>query len=412
MDLIGMLYGWVTEQIANNDIFNGVIGGSIFVSLMYILRNFPKYLWMGYLRNFTVETEILSTTEAYSWISGYLSSLEYTESCRRLRVERCRVFEGHFDILVTLGQGLHFFFIGGSLVFVRVSLDSERSQMQVVEKYMVRTLGRSQNVVRDLIERSKDSIYLKNKIPVYRWRRYWDLAIQREGRPMNTVILDNGIKDDMIGDIGRFFSSEEWYNKRGISWRRGYLFSGLPGTGKSSLALALAGHFRKPLYVLNMGNVSSDSELENAFSSCSGILLIEDVDACSRDRSKELRKISRQSAPTEEVESVSLSGFLNQLDGCFSPQGQVVIMTTNYPEDLDDAMLRPGRVDYRLDLGYLDCFSAEGMIYNFYDEHVNIKINEINDVTPAFLQGILQNYPDNVKGLRDCLIGDSHFKIG
>ena len=64
----------------------------------------------------------------------------------------------------------------------------------------------------------------------------WLYTGSRAKRPLKSVVLDNGIKDDLLADCEDFMGSEMWYAQRGIPWRRGYLLHGCPGSGKTSLS--------------------------------------------------------------------------------------------------------------------------------------------------------------------------------
>ena len=90
------------------------------------------------------------------------------------------------------------------------------------------------------------------------------------------------------------------------------------------------------------------------------ILLLEDIDCMKGTRSRiESDSGSAQSRgatlSTKEVATnqngVTLSGWLNVLDGFAAPTGVLFVMTTKYVEKLGPALLRPGRIDYRLYLG-------------------------------------------------------------
>ena len=65
----------------------------------------------------------------------------------------------------------------------------------------------------------------------------WALAGSRPKRPLSSVVLDRKIKKRIVEDASDFLKSEKWYADRGIPWRRGYLFHGKPGTGKTSLSM-------------------------------------------------------------------------------------------------------------------------------------------------------------------------------
>ena len=60
-------------------------------------------------------------------------------------------------------------------------------------------------------------------------------------RPINSVILDKGIMNNLVKDIEHFLAQPQWYIDRGIPYRRGYLLYGPPGSGKTSAIMALAG---------------------------------------------------------------------------------------------------------------------------------------------------------------------------
>ena len=64
----------------------------------------------------------------------------------------------------------------------------------------------------------------------------WTLAGSRPKRPLSSVVLDQGIKEQLLVDARDFMANEKWYAARGIPWRRGYLLHGFPGTGKTSLS--------------------------------------------------------------------------------------------------------------------------------------------------------------------------------
>jgi chaperone BCS1 len=73
---------------------------------------------------------------------------------------------------------------------------------------------------------------------VNEWRLF---GHPRRKRPLNSVILDKGIIENLINDVEHFVSHSHWYIDRGIPYRRGYLLYGPPGSGKTSAIMALAG---------------------------------------------------------------------------------------------------------------------------------------------------------------------------
>jgi chaperone BCS1 len=87
------------------------------------------------------------------------------------------------------------------------------------------------------------------------------------------------------------------------------------------------------------------------------VILIEDVDAFFQQRTKADAQVK-----------VSYSGFINALDGVASHEGSVVFLTTNHPDRIDEAAIRSGRVDFRLELGLCDRDQLERMFCKFFDD--------------------------------------------
>lgn len=98
------------------------------------------------------------------------------------------------------------------------------------------------------------------------------------------------------------------------------------------------------------------------------IVLLEDIDAVwSADRSEYPEREDRSGTGSRSPSSnCTLSGLLNVLDGVGSQEGRIVIMTTNKPERLDPALVRPGRVDMKVHLGNISRKSAEEMFLRMF----------------------------------------------
>ncbi|KIM96235.1 hypothetical protein OIDMADRAFT_78270, partial [Oidiodendron maius Zn] len=153
-------------------------------------------------------------------------------------------------------------------------------------------------------------------------------------------------KRELLDDIKDFLDpvTQQWYSDRDSPYRRDYLLYGPPGTGKSSLSSAIAGHCGLNIYILNLSTIS-EAILKRLFDSLPSrcILLLEDIDAVSSNRDAETEDSHRMSKLGGV--KVSLSSILNVIDGVGSQEGRILIMTTNHITRLDEAIIRPGRVD-------------------------------------------------------------------
>jgi len=190
---------------------------------------------------------------------------------------------------------------------------------------------------------------------------HWDTGVNRPARTIDSIALESKKKRLLMKECTRYFSVEDelFHASRGIPYRRGLLFYGPPGTGKTSFTVALAGHFNLNVYMISMRDgVLNDVGLGKLFDTLPRhcIVLLEDIDSSGIDRPprKEVIKSSRDPtrvSKTVEV-GVTLSGLLNVLDGPASVESRLVVMTSNSPDSLDAALLRPGRIDSKVLFGY------------------------------------------------------------
>lgn len=180
-------------------------------------------------------------------------------------------------------------------------------------------------------------------------------------RPMESVFLAPGMKQGLLDDLDNFFQCEERFERMGLPWHRGYLLHGPPGNGKSSLANAIANKYNLNMFNLPLSSVRNDQKLQTYFTGLRprSVVLLEDIDIFKR-------QISRDGAANGEAPT--MAGLLNVLDGINTPHGLVTIMTTNRLEALDDALVRPGRVDYRMELLAPVRVQVEEMFEYIYNE--------------------------------------------
>lgn len=182
-------------------------------------------------------------------------------------------------------------------------------------------------------------------------RTEWLVQTTKPRRSLESVCLDAEVKQMIVDDLESYFHPEEarWYRENDIGYRRGLLFHGKPGCGKTSLALALAGHFKLDIYTMSllaegMNDIILQQRFQKLGKGC--VVLLEDVDCAGLGRElppavqekeveiperKGKKAVSGQEGQKKENEippcQVTLSGLLNAIDGVAAPEGHVVSLS-------------------------------------------------------------------------------------
>ncbi len=161
---------------------------------------------------------------------------------------------------------------------------------------------------------------------------------------------------------------EDFYKRMGVPYRRGYLFYGVPGTGKTTLVRKMAAAHKLDVCMVSLSNnIGVENYLQRLFASAPhhSILLIEDIDVAfprgedddlvgNRDEKKgdaasitvDFMGISLGGAKT--TKKLSMSELFNAIDGIAAQTGCILVMTTNHIEHLDPALIRSGRIDVKI----------------------------------------------------------------
>lgn len=262
------------------------------------------------------------------------------------------------------------------------------------EQIYISCFGRNPKVLKELLEEAQRAYLEKdgNKTVIYRGCKksgdsdpQWVRCMSRPPRPLSTVVLDETQKQDFIDDIKDYLhpSTRRWYSNRGIPYRRGYLFHGPPGTGKTSLCYSVAGLFGLKIFVVSLNSASlTEDGLAALFQDLPRrcIVLLEDIDTAGMTG-----KRTENTEPTEDIatkvkqagvqetqttptpqKGISLSALLNIIDGVASAEGRLLVMTTNHIERLDKALRRPGRVDMTIGFGFADSPTIRGLYRAIY----------------------------------------------
>jgi chaperone BCS1 len=399
------LLQFLGTQLQNNQFFQGGLIMGIAMAIWAYVRGWPATIGGWIVYHMTVELDIPDTDPAFRWVNEWLAAHHYSKRrARRLTVSSIKADKDNFNdrqervVVLAPAPGRHWLWHRRRLLILKRDRNTQTDQgnggrrRPFMETFNIRVLGRNRAPALRLIEEAHAFAQpAQDELELHQvdCQGYWDLLARRKTRSADSVILAGGI-ERVLADVQNFVDSREWYTQRGVPYRRGYLLHGLPGNGKTSLILAVASHFRYNLGYVNMADIQFDDGAlirSLAHTPPHTLVVIEDIDCVFRKRDT-------------EVGGVTFSGFLNALDGIASPEGHLLMMTTNHKELLDPALIRPGRVDVDIEFHNATAEQASAMFRRFYPDTPGATVfgqNIPTDVSMAALQGHLvghKNDPD------------------
>ncbi|XP_071553536.1 mitochondrial chaperone BCS1 isoform X2 [Temnothorax nylanderi] len=323
-----------------------------------LLRKGAQFGAVLFRRHYMITLEVPCRDKSYQWLLQWITE-KGAKKTQHLSVETS--FEqretGHvktkYDFIPSIGT--HFFRYNGNWIKVERTREQQTLDLHMGvpwETVQLTAFGKDRSIYVKILGEARQMALKKHegKTIMYvamgsEWRQF---GHARKRRPLESVVLDNGISERIVNDCREFINNPSWYSERGIPYRRGYLLHGPPGCGKSSYITALAGDLERSICVLNLSERGlTDDRLNHllAVAPQQTIILLEDIDAAftSREDSKELK------AAYDGLNRVTLSGLLNCLDGVASTEARILFMTTNY-------------------LGWCSASQVEQMFLRFYKE--------------------------------------------
>ncbi|MGH6755283.1 MAG: AAA family ATPase, partial [Bradyrhizobium sp.] len=258
------------------------------------------------------------------------------------------------------GYGLHFFIADGWLFWFNKSMLDSSGSESIKEQIALFCLGRDKARIERVVERFRPKPASRDGLDVFRYGEHgWWRAATISQRPLRSVVIAADTLNRITKQLDEFRDQRHWYLNNGLTHKLTILLHGRPGCGKTSLIKALAGHYGVDIYSINI-NQMTDRSFGPAIASVpkGAFLLIEDFDSASAVKARPSKQMNQPRTHADDIAEavadfspLSLTGVLNAMDGIVPLDNNVVFMTTNHIELIDDAMLRKGRTDLIVEIG-------------------------------------------------------------
>jgi len=256
-------------------------------------------------------------------------------------------------------------------------------------------------------------LYILNRIPIKDRKSGNDgLPIFKRYKLSNEKTFETLFfpwKTELLNILDNFVHQTDKFAIKGFPYKIGLLLYGPPGTGKTSLIKALAQYTKRNVVAVSLSKIRTNEQLMDIIygkpielADEPGIFrllhkeviyVFEDIDCASDIVSSRSSSSSNESTTIREtkikslmpigprkeenqnqVEAVldelndqlNLAGLLNVLDGIIDSPGRIIVMTTNHPEHLDPALIRPGRIDKMIYMGYIQTNEVQQMLKYYF----------------------------------------------
>jgi len=225
-------------------------------------------------------------------------------------------------------------------------------------------------------------------------------------------------RDHVRDRVNFFLTRRDWYDAKGIPYTLGFMFHGPPGVGKTSTIKAVANEGKRHILNVQLSEIKTKAQLHHLFFNdeihvfngvqtekytipvSERLYVIEDIDAMGDTvLRREWKKPVVVKAPTgdpfidrekEEKDVIDLSFILNLLDGTLEANGRILAITTNFPERIDRALIRPGRIDMIVNFKKCSLAVLQEMVRSFYDSDTVVDDESLNyKWSPAEVNQIL-----------------------
>ena len=368
-------------------------------SLVSSVRRFIDNIWKWFYAKILFIVEIDGQSELYRALDLWLME-EYPNKFRdNIAKFRVEYRDGIPDYQVEIGPRymMGFVLFNHSRIFISKQTEARWGELEKEYDHIYTIKALKSKVVSDFLsflekywnEKHKEggqSITLKGQFGK-------DRVYRKNYKTFNDLFFKD--KEKLIRHLDTYQKSELLYWNHRLKYKTGILLAGSAGNGKTQTALAIADYMKRNIYYVSPNSFTTDDDFQNYMMDISpkSVILMEDVDVFFGDREQgNSRKIS-----------VSLSSILNTFDGIFSPEDTVLVMTTNYPNLLDRALVRKGRLDLVIYLNNPDGKHINLYVQNYYGTEIDVVDSGIQSKIPMVDIEYLCKQHENISELKEAL---------
>lgn len=410
-----------------NPVVAGLMGLFGMSMVTFFLVKIPRRIWEFLVRQCTTSLTF-NNSNVGAGIENFGAFLVWFHQHHWSSWSRSYAMDGVWGhkggVVVGAGPGNHVFVWKGRLCWLhRETMQQNAGTYQINVEIRITMLGRNRKLLMELVDAFKYRSP-EDKIGIYTFGDSWNRVADVPYRPLDSVMVDESIRQELLEAIENFKQRKDWYHARGLAYKLTFLLHGEPGSGKTSIIKGLASYFKMNLALLNLGQ-HSDKSLSQALqtlpSNC--MVAIEDFDSTSASHKRSYGNTSPRAlkpidtakkdtlAPakkTEESKSdlqidlmcmLTPAGLFNALDGLAALDDAIIFMTTNHVEIMDEALLRPGRVDKFIYIGPLADREIRSYIALMYPNyHGALPSSTFKPQLGCDLQALYFEYRDNPEG--------------